>query len=79
MKDLIQVPTKAKKTTTQRSTRKVPSWHLTSQEALKYIEDSHKKTQEKERKEQEKAKIIKEALKKAHATKKNLKQISVSD
>ena len=65
MKDLIQIPTKAKTTTTRRSTRKVPSWHLTSQEALEYIKDSHKRTQEKERKEQEKAKITKEALKKA--------------
>ena len=49
---------------------KDPSWHLTSQEALKFIKDSHDRTQEKERKEQEKAKITKEALKKAHATKK---------
>ena len=79
VKDLIQILTKAKTTTTGRSTRKVPSWHLTSQEALKYIKDSHKTTQEKERKEQEKAKITKEVLKKTHATKKTSKQISVSD
>ena len=70
VKDLIQIPTKVKTTTTRRSTRKVLSWHLTSQEALKYIKDFHKTTQEKDRKEQEKAKITKEALKKAHATKK---------
>ena len=69
MKDLIQIPTKAKTTTTRRSTRKIPSWHLTSQESLKYIQDSHKRTQEKERKDQQKAKITKEALKKACATK----------
>ena len=70
VQDLIQIPTKAKTTSTQRSTKKVPSWHLTSQEALKFIKDSHDRTQEKERKEQEKAKITKEALKKACATKK---------
>ena len=70
VQDLIQIPTKAKTTTTRQSTRKGPSWHLTSQEALKFIKDSHDRTQEKERKEQEKAKITKEALKKANATKK---------
>ena len=70
MQDLIQIPSKAKTATTQWSTRKVPTWHLTSQEALKFIKDSHDRTQEKERKEQEKAKITKEALKKACATKK---------
>ena len=70
VQDLIQIPTNAKTTSTRRSTRKVPSWHLTSQEALKLIKDSHDRTQEKERKEQEKVKITKEALKKAHATKK---------
>ena len=70
MQDLIQIPTKEKTTTTRWSTRKVPSWHLTSQEALKFIKDSHDKIQEKETKEQEKAKITKEALKKVHATKK---------
>ena len=63
VQDLIQIPTKAKTTSTRRSTRKVPSWHLTSQEALKFIKDSHDRTQEKERKEQKKAKITKEALK----------------
>ena len=63
VQDLIQIPTKAKTTSTRWSTRKVPSWHLTSQ-------DSHDRTQEKERKEKEKAKITKEALKKARATKK---------
>ena len=70
VQDLIQIPTKAKTTSTRQSTRKVPSWHLTSQEALKFIKDSHDRTQEKERKKQEKAKITKEALKKARATKK---------
>ena len=70
VQNLIQIPTKAKTTSTRRSTMKVPSWHLTSQEALKFIKDSHDRTQEKERKEHEKAKIKKEALKKARATKK---------
>ena len=40
VQDLIQIPSKAKTTTTRWSTRKVPSWHLTSQEALKFIKDS---------------------------------------
>ena len=48
VQDLIQIPTKAKTTTTRQSTRKGPSWHLTSQEALKFIKDSHDRTQEKE-------------------------------
>ena len=71
MKDLIQIPTKGKRTTTRRPAKKVLSWHLTSQEALKYIEEYHNRTQEKEKKEQEKAKITKEVLKKVHAAKKN--------
>ena len=68
--DLVQIPCKAKVATTRRSTRKVPSWHLTSKEALKFIEQSHARTQEKERREEEKARITKEALKKAHSIKK---------
>ena len=52
VQDLIQIPSKAKTTTTRWSTRMVPSWHLTSQEALKFIKDSHDRTQEKERKEE---------------------------
>ena len=33
--------------------KKVPSWHLTSDQSLAYIEESNKKTEEKQRKTEE--------------------------
>ena len=51
-KDLITLPNKPEKETTRRPAKKVPSWHLTSQETLDYIKKAdEKKTAEKKKQE----------------------------
>ena len=40
-KDLIKIPANEKHTTTTRSSKRVPSWHLTSKKAMEFIEDTH--------------------------------------
>ena len=62
VRDLIQIPAKPKVTTTKRAARKVPSWHLTSEESLDYITESNKKTQEKEKKAKEEDEVKHKAV-----------------
>ena len=61
LSDLLKFPTSNPKTT-GRSAKREPSCHLMSQEALKFIEESHKKTAAKEKREEANQKIKKEAL-----------------
>ena len=61
--DLIQIPVRQKvKTTTRRAVRKVPSWHLTSDESMQFIAESHERTTAKETKAEEEAKVKHEAV-----------------
>ena len=65
VKDLIQIPKIQPRTSTRRPPKKVPNWHLTSDESLKYIEESNKRTTEKESKKEKENKIKQEAVKAA--------------
>ena len=52
--DLIRMPVCPKNDKQKRKQpKKVPSWHLTSDESQAYIEESNKKTEEKQRKTEE--------------------------
>ena len=52
--DLIRMPVCPKSDKPKRKQpKKVPSWHLTSDESLAYTEESNKKTEEKQRKTEE--------------------------
>ena len=52
--DLINLPVRPKSDKRKRKApRKIPNWHLTSEESLAYIEESNKKTEEKEKQNEE--------------------------
>ena len=55
-KDLIKIPANEKHTTTTRSSKRVPSWHLTSKKPMVFIEDTQNRTVEKVKREEEKEK-----------------------
>ena len=57
--DLVDMPVYVRKTPTRKAPSQPPSWHLTSPETLKYIEEADERAKEKEIK-QEKLEIIKE-------------------
>ena len=42
-KDLVPIHKKPEKTTERRLAKKVPNWHLTSEESMKYIKTAHDK------------------------------------
>ena len=42
-KDLVPIPKKPETTTERRPPKKVPNWHLTSEESMKYIKTAHDK------------------------------------
>ena len=65
-KDLIKIPANEKDTTTTKSSKRVPSWHLTSKKAMEFIEDTHNRTVEKKREEEKEKKIKKETLQVSH-------------
>ena len=44
MSDLLQIPLRPKAVSKRKPVWKVPTWHLTSQEAMEYIEESNKRT-----------------------------------
>ena len=46
-KDLVEMPQKPQKTSTRRAPRKVPSWHLTSNDTMEYIMENDAKKEEK--------------------------------
>ena len=52
-KDLVPIPKKPETTTQRRQAKKVPNWHLTSEESMNYIKTAHDKKLA-ERKRQEK-------------------------
>ena len=52
-KDLVPIPKKPETTTQRRPAKKVPNWHLTSKESMKYIKTAYDKKLA-ERKRQEK-------------------------
>ena len=52
-KDLVPIPKKPETTTQRRPAKKVPNWHLTSEESMNYIKTAHDKKLA-ERKRQEK-------------------------
>ena len=61
--DLIRLPLRPKSDKSKRKQpKKVPSWHLTSEEFLAYIEESNKKTEEKQRKTEEEDNIKHKAV-----------------
>ena len=56
--DLIRLPVCPKSDKPKRKPpRKVPNWHLTSEESLAYIEESNKKTEEKQKQTEEEDKV----------------------
>ena len=60
--DLIQLPVRPKVTLKRKPARKVPTWHLTSEEAMEYIAESNKRTEAKAKKTEEKSKVKHEAV-----------------
>ena len=61
MSDLIQMPLRPKAVSKRKPARKVPTCHLTSQEAMEYIEESNKRTAAKMKKTEEENKVKYEA------------------
>ena len=73
VKDLIQIPPHPKNDNRKRKvTRKVPSWHLTSQESMEFIAESSKKTEEKQKAADEETKVKHEAVLKHRRLKRNM-------
>ena len=73
VKDLIQIPPCPKNDNRKRKvTRKVPSWHLTSQESKEFIAKSSKKTEEKQKAADEETKVKHEAVLKHRRLKRNM-------
>ena len=50
MSDVIQLPVRSKVGPKRKLARKVPTWHLTSEEAMEYIAESNKRTEAKTKK-----------------------------
>ena len=78
--DLIRIPVRPKSDKPKRKQpKKVPSWHLTSDESLAYIEESNMKTEEKQRKTEEKDNVKHKAVlahrKQKRDANKNIKKI----
>ena len=69
MSDLIQLPVRSKVGPKRKPARKIPTWHLTSEEAMEYIAESNKRTEAKTKKNEEESKVTHEALL-AHCRKK---------
>ena len=69
MSDLIQIPLRPKAVSKRKPARKVLTWHLTSQEAMEYIEESNKRTEAKAKQTEEENKVKHEAVL-AHCRKK---------
>ena len=62
MCDLIQIPVRPKVQPKRKPARKVPTWHLTSEEAMKYIAESNDRTKAKRGKAEEENKVKHEAV-----------------
>ena len=62
MSDLIQMPLRPKAVSKRKPARKVPTWHLTSQEAMEYIEESNKRTAAKTKQTEEENKMKHETV-----------------
>ena len=62
-RDLVQMPAKPNKQSTRRPAKKVPSWHLTSEISMKYINDVSSRQAEKKKTEEKYEKVKKEAVK----------------
>ena len=61
--DLIRLPVCPRSDKRKRKKpNKVPSWHLTSDESLAYIEESNKKTEEEQRKTEEEDNVKQKAV-----------------
>ena len=56
------MPTKPEKKTERRPPKKVPNWHLTSEETMQYINEVESKKLEKKKKEDKYDKVRKEAV-----------------
>ena len=79
VKDLIQIPPCPKNDNRKRKvTRKVPSWHLTSQESMEVIVESNKKTEEKQKVADEETKVKHEVVLKHRRVKRNMTKKCVS-
>ena len=74
LQDILQLPKRIKKQSTRAQPAKVPSWHITSPESLKFIEDANKRQKEKQKKEQHMDQIKKEAVKEARAAERAAKK-----
>ena len=76
---MIQIPQCPKNDNRKRKvTRKVPSWHLTSQESMEFIAESSKKTEEKQKAADEETKVKHEAVLKHRRLKRNMTKKRVS-
>ena len=62
MSDLIQLPVRPKVQPKRKPARKVPTWHLTSEEAMKYIAESNDRTKAKRDKTEEENRVKHEAV-----------------
>ena len=66
----MPLPTKGrKKETTRRPSKKVPNFHLTGVESMKYIKEADARAKEKSKEAQEMETVKKEAVKAAKAAK----------
>ena len=61
-KDLVTMPQKPEKETTRRPAKKVPSWHLTNQKTLNYIQEADDKKKAEKKKQDKYDKAKKEAV-----------------
>ena len=64
-KDLVTPPVYVRPTKTRKAPAKPPSWHLTSPETMKFIEEADLRQKEKELKQTKIENIKKEAVKEA--------------
>ena len=64
--DLIQLPQLPPKKPVRKQAAKVPSWHLTSPESMKFIEEAHARQTKKDQDKERKDKIKKEAVRNAN-------------
>ena len=66
-KDLVSMPRKPEVTTQRRPAKKVPNWHLTSQESMKYIKEADDKKVADRQKQEKYDRVKKDAVAKVKA------------
>ena len=71
--DIVSLPKRPENLTTRRPPKKVPNWHLTSQESMEFIKEADIRNKEKENKKNKIENIKKEAVKEARKNEKKKK------